>query len=154
MIDLPTVAPDVAIVLGIASTAMPFARNSEAEAERWLRILRVHGEAGAALHALGVSEGRLQESDRNADVERWAQSARVADPRSEGSLVGERSDPVERVIDQAVEIACRHGRGSVATTDLLLAVIRVYGEDFNRVLQAHGTDRDELVQWLGGASVL
>ena len=52
-------APDAAIVLGIASTAMPFARTPEAEAERWLRVLRLHGEAGAALQALGVSEGTL-----------------------------------------------------------------------------------------------
>jgi ATP-dependent Clp protease ATP-binding subunit ClpA len=153
MIDSPTVAPDAAIVLGMASTAMPFARSPEAEAERWLRILRVHGEAGAALHALGVSEGRLPESERDADVERWAQSAQNTQPRTV-SLAGERSDPVERVIDQAVDIARRHGRRSVATTDLLLAVICVYGEDFDRVLRAHGTDRDEVVEWLGGASVL
>ncbi|HEX3392733.1 MAG TPA: hypothetical protein VHS55_09230 [Solirubrobacteraceae bacterium] len=154
MIDSPTVAPDAAIVLGIASTAMPFARSPEAEAERWLRILRVHGEAGAALHALGVSEGRLQELGRDADVERWAQSARSNEPSAKGALAGERSDPVERVIDQAVNIAGRHGRRSVTTTDLLLAVICVYGEDFDWVLKAHGTDRDEVVEWLGGASVL
>jgi hypothetical protein len=153
MIDSPTVAPDAAIVLGIASTAMPFARSPEAEAERWLRILRVHGEAGAALHALGVSEGRLQESGRDADVERWAESAQSTESRTKMSLASERSDPVERVIDQAVNIAGRHGRRSVATTDLLLAVICVYGEDFDRVLCAHGTDRDEVVEWLGGASV-
>ena len=39
---------------------MPFARSPEAEAERWLRILRLHGEAGTALQALGVSEGPLE----------------------------------------------------------------------------------------------
>lgn len=154
MIDSPTVAPDAAIVLGMASTAMPFARSPEAEAERWLRILRIHGEAGAALHALGVSEGRLEESGRDADVERWAQSARSTEPSAKVSLASERSDPVERVIDQAVNIAGRDGRRSVATTDLLLAVILVYGEDFDRVLRAHGTDRDEVVELLGGTSVL
>jgi hypothetical protein len=154
MIDSPTVAPDAAIVLGIASTAMPFACSPEAEAERWLRILRVHGEAGAALQALGVSEGRLQEQDRDADLERWTQSVRSTDSRSTGSPVGERPDPVERVIEQAVKIAGRHGSPGVATTHLLLAVICVYGEDFDRVLRAHGTDRDEVVEWLGGASVL
>jgi hypothetical protein len=138
MIDSPTVAPDAAIVLGIASTAMPFARTPEAEAERWLRILRLHGEAGAALQALGVSEGRLQEPGPDAEEE-----------HPERGRLEERADPVERVIDEALEIARRRGAAGVATTDLLLAVVCVYGDDFDRVLEAHGTDRDELVQRLG-----
>jgi hypothetical protein len=146
MIDSPTVAPDAAIVLGIASTAMPFARTPEAEAERWLRILRLHGEAGAALQALGVSEGRLDEHAHDADLEHPPDSA---DRGSEAPPAGQRPDPVERVIDEAVEIADRRGRAGVATTDLLLAVVCVYGDDFDRVLRAHGTDRDELVQRLG-----
>jgi hypothetical protein len=150
MIDSPIVAPDAAIVLGIASTAMPFARTPEAEVERWLRILRVHGEAGAALQALGVSEGRLPESGNDADVERWAQSARGSEPRVKVSLpTGERPDPVERVVDEAVEIAARRGRSDVTTTDLLLAVMCVYGADFERVLHAHGAERGELVERLG-----
>jgi hypothetical protein len=146
MIDSPTVAPDAAIVLGIASTAMPFARTPEAEAELWLRILRLHGEAGAALQALGVSEGRLDEHAHDAGLEHPPDSA---DRGSETPSTGQRDDPVERVIDEAVEIAGRRGRAGVATTDLLLAVVCVYGEDFDRVLRAHGTDRDELVQRLG-----
>lgn len=139
MIDSVTVAPDAAIALGIASTAMPFARTPEAEAERWLRILRLHGEAGAALQALGVSEGRLEEHGHQ----------HGHDPEIEHPVeVPERSDPVERVANEAVEIAGRRRRAGVATTDLLLAVMCVYGEDFDRVLRAHGTDRDELVQRL------
>lgn len=130
------VAPDAAIVLGIASTAMPFARTAEAEAERWLRILRLHGEAGAALQAIGVSEGRLDESSPDLD-------------HAPAGAASERVDPVSRVIDEAVEIAARRGAAGVATTDLLLAVMCVYGEDFDRVLEAHGADRDELVQRLG-----
>ncbi|HEV3093874.1 MAG TPA: hypothetical protein VGY30_05095 [Solirubrobacteraceae bacterium] len=146
MIDSPTVASDAAIVLGIASTAMPFARTPEAEAERWLRILRLHGEAGAVLQALGVSEGRLDEHAHDADLEYPPDSA---DRGSETPSVGQRPDPVERVIDEAVGIAGRRGRSGVATTELLLAVVCVYGADFDRVLRAHGTDRDELVQRLG-----
>jgi hypothetical protein len=139
MIDSPAVAPDAAIALGIASTAMPFARTPEDEAERWLRILRLHGEAGVALQALGVSEGRLLEPGRDADIERPVPSAQSK----------EGSDPVERVVDEAVEIAGRRGCSGVATTDLLLAVMCVYGDDFDRVLRAHGTQRDELVERLG-----
>ncbi|MGH2879054.1 MAG: hypothetical protein ACRDK4_05530 [Solirubrobacteraceae bacterium] len=150
MIDSPTVAPDAAIVLGIASTAMPFARTAQDEVERWLRILRVQGEAGSALQALGVSEGRLPESGSDADVERWAQSAGGAESRVSLSLpAGERPDPVERVVDAAVEIASRRGRSDVATTDLLLAVMCAYGGDFDRVLHAHGAEREELVECLG-----
>ena len=129
-------APDAAIVLGLASTAMPFARTPEAEAERWLRILRLHGEAGATLQALGVSEGRLDESHRDADLEHPAASA-------------DRADPVAQVVEEAIDIAERRGRGGVATTDLRLAVMSVYDADFDRVLRAHGTDREELAEQIG-----
>jgi hypothetical protein len=37
----------------------------------------------------------------------------------------------------------------VGTTEVLLAVMEVYGEDFDRVLAAHGTDRDEVLARLG-----
>ena len=58
-----TLAPDAAMALGIAATAMPFARTPEGEAERWLRVLRLHGESGIALQALGVSEGPFDTED-------------------------------------------------------------------------------------------
>src|SRR6516162_3989543 len=57
----PVLAPDAELVLGIAATAIPFARTSDAEAERWLRVLRLHGEVGVALQGLGVSEVPLAE---------------------------------------------------------------------------------------------
>ncbi|HYM53874.1 MAG TPA: hypothetical protein VES97_00820, partial [Solirubrobacteraceae bacterium] len=62
MNGLPALDTDAAMVLGMASTAMPFAHSAEDQAERWLRILRQHGEAGIALQALGVSEARLEGS--------------------------------------------------------------------------------------------
>jgi hypothetical protein len=40
----------------------------------------------------------------------------------------------------------------VGTSEVLLAVMEVYGEDFDRVLRAHGTDRDEVLERLGGPS--
>jgi hypothetical protein len=129
-------APDAAMVLGIASTAMPFARTPAAEAERWLRILRLHGEAGVALQALGVSEGPLPRHGRRADCE-WADSADIDD-----------RDVVVQVTEHAVRIAGQRSAAGVATTDVLMAVMHVYGEDFDRVLQAHGTDRDEVLERL------
>src|SRR3954452_14901276 len=51
---------DAAIVLALAETAIPFAISAEDEAERWVRVLRLHGQVGQALQALGVGEAPLQ----------------------------------------------------------------------------------------------
>jgi len=132
-------SPDTnsAIVLGVASTAMAFASSPEAEAERWLRILRLHGRAGAALQALGVSEAPLEAADGPAAPTR-------PDPaRADGLSV------VSAVTDRAVQIAARRGAQAVDTSDVLVAVMDVYGDDFDRVLRMHGTDRGEVLERLG-----
>jgi ATP-dependent Clp protease ATP-binding subunit ClpA len=127
----PTLDPDTAMVLGIAATAMPFARTPEAEAERWLRVLRQHGEVGAVLQALGVSEGALHAPGEDSPRER----AGPPDDR----------DAVAQVTEDAVHIAARRGSTGVTTTDVLMAVMHYYDEDFDRVLRAHGSDRDEVI---------
>jgi hypothetical protein len=127
-----TLAPDAAVVLGLASTAMPFARTPAAQAERWLRILRLHGDAGAALQALGVGEGPLR-----------AQAQDV--PATSETTRGDDRDMVGQVTAYARHLASEREAACVATTDVLLAVMRVYGEHFDRVLQAYGTDRDEVI---------
>jgi hypothetical protein len=131
-----TLAPDAAMALGIAATAMPFARTPEGEAERWLRVLRLHGESGIALQALGVSEGPFETEDGDRHEREPAAQTFNADAAP---------DPVSLVSEQAVEIAARRGAGGVGTKDLLLAVMRIYGEEFDRVLRAHGTDRAEVL---------
>jgi hypothetical protein len=136
MSSAPALAPDAAMALGIASTAMPFARTSEEEVERWLRVLRLHGDVGIALQALGVSEVPLpgvegSERERRAPV------------------AGDDRDVVALVTEQAVRIAGERRARALATTDILMAVIGVYGEDFDRVLLAHGTDREEVLDRLG-----
>lgn len=129
-----SLAPDAAMVLGIASTALPFARTPEDEAERWLRVLRLHGQAGQALQALGVGEQRLTEPGEGAD----AGASRPAAER----------DPVAEVTERAVRIAGARGAECVQTTDVLMGAMDVYGPEFNRALEAHGTDRAELTQRL------
>jgi hypothetical protein len=129
------------MVLGIASTAMPFARTPEDEAERWLRVLRLHGEVGIALQALGVSEGSLQVQEEGTDRAHTAPAS--VDDR----------DVVAQVTEDAGHIASRRGANGVATTDVLMAVMHFYGADFDRVLRAHGTDRDEVIERLGALEV-
>jgi hypothetical protein len=128
----PSLSPDAAIVLGIASTAMPFARSAEEQAERWLRVLRLHGEAGVALTALGVGEAPLEHPEES----RSTVSSAVA------------GDVVTGVADRAARIAAERGASATRTTDLLLAVMQVYGADFDRVLSSHGTDRADVLDRL------
>jgi hypothetical protein len=116
--------------VGMASTAIPFASSREAEAERWLRILRLHGESGTALQALGVSEAPLEHSDRH--------DAAQVRPGLE--------DAVGRVIEAAAAAAARRHAPCFGTIDVLVAVIDVYGAEFNYVLRAHGTDRAEVLE--------
>jgi len=122
---------DAAMTLGLASTAMPFAASRRAEALRWLRILRLHGEAARVLCALGVGEAPLPHvgpADA-VDGER--------DNRDE-------RDSVATVSELSVRLARSRGAANVSTGDILLAVMRFYGPDFDEVLAAHGTDRDEV----------
>jgi hypothetical protein len=132
----PAIAPDAAMVLGLASTAMPFAGTREAEAERWLRVMRLHGQVGIALQALGVSEMSLSEHDHTGD---HAQAI---------AATGGERDVIDNVVEQASRIAGERGASGVATADLLMGVMHVYGEDFDRVLETHGTDRAELLEQL------
>jgi hypothetical protein len=142
-----TLAPDAAMVLGIASTAMPFARTPAAQAERWLRLLRQHGDAGVALQALGVGDtpdkGAL---DLDAAEERG--TAPGSAPSGGPDDAGER-DAVAEVSACAAQVAARRGGVGISTVDVLMAVMHVYGEAFDRVLQAHGTDRDTVLVLLG-----
>lgn len=132
----PALSADAAMVLGIAATAMPFARTPETEAERWLWVLRMHGEVGAVLQALGVGEAPLQAPGSNANAKRQDR-AKAGTP-----------DVIARVTQQAVRLAARRDADTVGTSDVLVAVMRTYGGDFDRVLRAHGTDSREVIERL------
>lgn len=133
--NLPLTA-DAALMLGIVSTAMPFAHSAEDQAERWLRALRNHGESGALLASLGVREGAL------------------ADPDSDGhrgSLAARDTDAVASVTERARSLAAARRSPKLATIDVLRAVVEVYGATFHRVLAAHGVDPAELSARLADA---
>jgi hypothetical protein len=151
------------MALGIASTAMPFARTPTEQAERWLRVLRMHGEVGVALQALGVSEGPLgtpgAESERerpaDQDTEREPPEREPSEPAADGraDVAGsEEGDAIAQVTERAVQIATRRGAAGVTTSDLLIAVMDVYGAAFDQVLRAHGTDREEVLERLGAST--
>jgi hypothetical protein len=116
---------------------MPFAHSAEDEAERWLRALRLHGEVGASLQALGVGEAPLT-------------TGTEAEEGGPGSppLGAEVLDEVTRLAD---EFAAARDAEYIGTADLLFGVFEVYGKLFDRVLYLRGTSREELTERLLGA---
>ena len=129
---------DAALVVALAGTAMPFAHSAEDEAERWLRALRLHGQVGAALQALGVGESPLMTG-----------AAGGQDGPGTPPLGAEVLDEVTRRAGEFAE--ARHAE-TVGTPDLLFAVLDVYGRLFDRVLYLRGTSREELAERLPHAS--
>jgi hypothetical protein len=113
---------DAALVVALVGTAIPFAHSAEDEAERWLRAMRLHGQVGSCLQALGVGEAPL------------------------GTAV------LEDVTDRAAEFAVARSAENVGTMDILFAVLDIYGKLFDRVLYMRGTSRDELVERLTAAA--
>jgi hypothetical protein len=129
---------DAALVVALAGTAMPFAHSAEDEAERWLRALRLHGQVGSALQALGVGEAPLMTS---------------SDPEPDGPGTPPMgADVLDEVTHRAGDFAAGREAETVGTPDLLFAVLEVYGKLFDRVLYLRGTGREELVERLAGAT--
>jgi hypothetical protein len=126
---------DAAIVIALAETAIPFAVSPEDEAERWVRLLRLHGQVGGALQALGVGEAPLSTIAQ-------PHAVRLLRSRPLGH------DPVADVAHAASNYARGRGARCVATVDVLFAVFEVYGKSFDRALYIRGTGRDELIERL------
>jgi hypothetical protein len=131
----PPVSQDAAIVLGLASTALPFATSVDDEAERWLRIMRLHGQVGVALQALGVPEGPLE----------TAAGERPSRPVDQSER---RAEPVTEVLSHARELARRRGATTTGTLDILFALFSIYRNAFDRALYTRGTSREELLACL------
>jgi len=123
---------DAAIVLAVAQTAMSFAVSHREEAERWLRLLRMHGEVGAALQSLGVGEAPLEPPSTGAAVA--VSKAGGRDVRGTLELVSLR----------AHEFAAANGSDTVGTVHILFGVLSVYGSAFDQELYRRGASRDEL----------
>jgi hypothetical protein len=133
MSDHIPMSQDAALVTALAGTAMPFSHSAEDQAERWLRALRLHGEVGAALQALGVGEAALMTGN--------GEDIPSSSPLPEG-------DVVQRVVGRARELAGARGAASVSTADVLFAVFDEYGRLMDRALYLRGTSREELTQRL------
>jgi hypothetical protein len=124
---------DAAIVLGLAGTAMSFAHSREDEAERWLRVLRMHGRVGEALQGLGVPEAPLMTYAR---------------PAPPPDAVPSSGDTVDAICRRASQMATARTADRVGTLDILFAVLATYGQAFDRALYIRGTSRDELLERL------
>jgi hypothetical protein len=135
MEDKIGLSQDAAIVLALAETAIPFAVSVEDEAERWVRLLRLHGQVGLALQSLGVGEAPLSTMAQ-------PHAVRVLRSRPLGE------DPVTDVTLAARRLAAKRGARAAATVDVLFAVIGVYGRTFDRALYIRGTSVDELLERL------
>ena len=130
---------DAAIVLGLAATALDFAHSREDEAERWLRVLRMHGRVGETLQALGVSEAPLMT---------YARPGPFPAPPPPGG------DPVDAVCRRAARMAQARSADRVGTVDILFAVLAIYQGAFDRALYVRGTSREELLGRLVSAEAV
>ena len=130
---------DAALVVALAGTAIPFAHSAEDEAERWLRAMRLHGQVGSTLQALGVGESPLMTGSDHDFAE--GQATPNLGP-----------NVLDDVTHRACEFAAGRDAESVGTTDILFAVLDVYGKLFDRALYMRGTSREELVERLTAAA--
>jgi hypothetical protein len=128
------VSQDAALVVALAGTAMSFAYSAEDEAERWLRALRLHGQVGSALQALGIGEAPLATAAGGMDVPDGTAPTSAA--------------TVEDVASRAAQMAIRRGCRNVGTVDVLFAVMELYGRLFDRALYLRGSSREELLERL------
>jgi hypothetical protein len=130
---------DAALVVALAGTAIPFAHSAEDEAERWLRAMRLQGQVGSTLQALGVGEAPLMTGSEH-------------DHSTGHGTPNLGPDVLDQVTTRATEFAAAKNMDTVGTTDILFAVFDVYGKLFDRALYLRGTSRDELVERLTAAA--
>jgi hypothetical protein len=101
--------------------------------------MRLHGQVGSTLQALGVGEAPLMTGGEQDQ------------PEGHGTPPFG-TDVLEKVTDRAAELATGRGAENVGTTDILFAVLDIYGKLFDRVLYLRGTSREELAERLTAAA--
>jgi hypothetical protein len=127
---------DAALVTALAGTAMAFSHCAEDEAERWLRALRLHGQVGCALQALGVGEAPLRSESSGEVCEEPAASPPLGEPA------------LDRTVREAERRAVERRADAIGTADLLLALLDVYGDPMDHALEARGATRGEVIERL------
>ncbi|MEJ7750680.1 MAG: hypothetical protein WKF32_04420 [Thermoleophilaceae bacterium] len=121
---------DAALVAALAGTAMPFAHSAEDQAERWLRAIRLHGEVGSAMQALGVGEAPLMTR---------------AEPPAVRATAAPAGDVAARAVALASDFAAERDAPCVGTLDLLFALFEIYGRLIDRALYLRGASKEELL---------
>ena len=133
----PELSEDAALVAALAGTAMSFSHSAEDQAARWLRALRLHGEVGTAMQALGVGENPLARHGHDT-------------PRQESPPLG--AEAMDLVVNHARRHAADRNAPMVCTADLLVALFDVYGDLMDSTLEERGTSREELLERLDAAT--
>jgi hypothetical protein len=124
------------MAVGLAATALPFARSDSEQAERWLRILRVNGAVGNAMQGIGLPEYPLV-----ADV-----GPPPADPC--------RPDALALVIEAAERNARERDGEAITTEDVFVGVTATYGPAFDHALAIRGTTAAEVLERMARAQGL
>ena len=116
------------MAVGLAATAMPFARSHSEQAERWLRILRVNGAVGNAMQGIGLPEYPLIADAAPVSVEPCL------------------PDALTMVIERATRNAHERGGDTITTEDVLVGVMTTYGPAFDQALAIRGTTPAEVLE--------
>lgn len=127
-------SPQAALVIGLAATSIPFAGGPEAEVDRWLRILRMHGRTGRVLQAIGVGETSLRPA--------------APEPARRGRWRRSGDNVVDLVSAAAADSSLARHAPAIDTEDVLAGVLRVYGRLLEEALEAHGTTSREVLERL------
>ncbi|HWD64984.1 MAG TPA: STAS domain-containing protein [Solirubrobacteraceae bacterium] len=126
---------DAAAVVGLVSTAMPFAGGPADQVERWLKALSRNGDAGFVLGAAGVAD----------------QTAGDPQPESNAapsSALPPEADPVDAITAYANRAVRSRGETTTRSTDLLEAVRDLYGDVFEDVLRRHSAQPEGALERL------